>query len=525
MEAEYIIVGAGSAGCAVAFRLAEAGKSVIVVEFGGSDAGPLIRMPGALSFPMRTTRYDWGYRTELEPGLGGRRLAAPRGRVLGGSSSINGMVWVRGHPLDYAAWVEAGAEGWDWRDVEPYFRRIETWDGGASSNRGHDGPVHVRRARPVEPLVRAYLEAGRQAGLPATDDYNGARQDGICLLDATIRNGHRWSAADAYLRPALCLGARLVRGLAARVVLEGRRVTGVVLSDARVVRARREVIVSASAFNSPKLLMLSGIGPAEELRRHGIRVVADRAGVGENLQDHLEVYVQVGARSAVGLHRHWSLAGRVLAGGRWLLARSGPAASNQFEAGAFLRSAPDVAYPDVQLHFLPLAVRYDGTGALCGYQLHAGPMRSRSRGRVTLRSREPADPPRIAFGYMSHPDDWHEMRTAIRLARQILRQPALAPHMAREIAPGDGVESDAALDDFVRDTAESAFHPCGTCRMGRRDDPLAVTDPEGRVIGVDALRVADSSIIPRITNGNLNAPSMMVGEKIADHILGRQPPG
>ncbi len=528
MKADYVVVGAGSAGCALAFRLAEAGRSVIVVEHGGSDAGPLIRMPGALSYPMGMARYDWGYRTEPEPGLGGRVLAAPRGKVIGGSSSINGMAWVRGHPRDYDAWVEAGAAGWAWADVEPYFRRIEAWDAGGRGGdpllRGRDGPVRVGRGPGRDPLVTAFIEAGRQAGHPLTADHNGAVQEGFGPFDATIWRGRRWSAADAYLRPALALGARLVRGLALRVVFDGRRAVAVeVAAPGRVLRldARAEVILCAAPFNSPKLLMLSGIGPGAELARHGIEVLADRPGVGANLQDHLEVYVQIGGRGRVGLHRHWTPWGKALVGARWLLTRDGPGASNQFEAVAFLRSGPEAEWPDIQFHFLPLAVRYDGRGAANGFQIHAGTMRSGSRGRVWLRSADAAAPPRIRFDYMGVPRDWEEFRAAVRLARGVLAQPAFAPYAAAEIAPGPLVQTDDEIDAFVRDHAESAYHPCGTCRMGRPDDPLAVVDPEGRVLGAERLRVADSSVIPVITNGNLNAPSILVGEKMADHVLGR----
>ena len=529
MEADYVIVGAGSAGSALAFRLAEAGRSVIVVEHGGTDAGPFIKMPGALSYPMSMARYDWGYRTEPEPGLGGRSLACPRGKVIGGSSSINGMVWVRGHPGDFDAWAEMGATGWSAADVLPYFRRIERRPGGDPDWRGTDGPVHVRPGPGKSPLVRAFVEAGRQAGYGTLEDYNAARQEGIGPLEATIHRGQRWSAADAYLRPALRLGARLVRGLACRVRFEGRRAVGVEIvrrGRPELVRARSEVVLSASAINSPKLLMLSGIGPAEELRRLGLPVLADRPGVGRNLQDHLEVYLQMAARVPVSLFRHWSRWGKLCAGAEWLATRGGIGASNQFEAGGFIRSRAGVPYPDVQMHFLPLAVRYDGFGIVAGegYQIHVGPMRSKSRGAVTLSTPDPEAAPKIRFNYLSHPEDLPDFRAAIRFAREILGQPAFAPYAGLELSPGPQARDDAALDAFVRDHAESAFHPCGTCRMGRKEDPLAVVDPETRVIGVEGLRVADSAIFPQVTNGNLNAPSMMVGERAADLILGRALP-
>lgn len=531
MEADYVIVGAGSAGCAMAYRLAEAGNSVLVVEHGGTDAGPFIQMPGALSYPMNMRRYDWGYQTEPEPHLGGRRLACPRGKVIGGSSSINGMVYVRGHARDYDHWRDQGADGWGFADVLPYFKRLECWDdgghGGDPAWRGQDGPLHVSRGRMRNPLVRAFIEAGVEAGYPATDDYNGHQQEGFGPFEMTVHKGQRWSAANAYLRPALKRETcDLIRGFVRRVVIEDGRATGVEIArggGTEIVRARAEVIVAASSINSPKLLMLSGIGPAAHLAEHGIPVVADRPGVGANLQDHLELYIQMAASQPVSLYKYWNLPGKAWVGLRWLLGRGGPGASNQFESCGFIRSAAGVDYPDIQFHFLPIAVRYDGKAAAegHGFQAHVGPMRSASRGSVTLRSNDPAEDPVIRFNYMSEDSDWVDFRRCIRLTREILGQPAFVPFTRHEIQPGADVQSDEDLDAFIREHAESAYHPCGTCKMGRADDPDAVVDPQGRVIGVEALRVADSSIFPRITNGNLNAPSIMAGEKIADHVLGR----
>ncbi len=533
MQAEYVIVGSGSAGAAIAWRLAEAGRSVIVIEYGGSDAGPLIQMPAALSYPMNMRRYDWGFVSEPEPHLGGRRMVVPRGKVIGGSSSINGMVYVRGHARDFDHWAAQGAAGWAFADVAPYFRRMENWhDGGHGGDpawRGTDGPLHVTRGPRKNPLYHAFVEAGRQAGYPLTDDYNGARQEGFGPMEQTVWRGRRWSAANAYLRPALRLpNCTLLRGLAQKVVLcEGRAIGVEVARRGRVqvVRASREVILAASAINSPKLLMLSGIGPAAHLAAHGIAPVADRPGVGQNLQDHLEMYIQFAAQQPITLYRHWNLLSKALIGAQWLLTRRGLGASNQFESAAFIRSRAGVEYPDIQYHFLPMAVRYDGRAVAegHGFQAHVGPMRSPSRGYVALRSADPAAPPEIRFNYMSTEQDWRDFRAAIRLTREIFAQPAFAPHVRHEILPGAALQSDDELDGAIRDHAESAFHPCGTCRMGAADDPLAVVDPDCRVIGVEGLRVADSSIFPRITNGNLNAPSIMVGEKAADHILGRPP--
>ncbi|WP_223422999.1 choline dehydrogenase [Tateyamaria pelophila] len=530
MEADYVIVGAGSAGCAVAYRLAEAGQSVLLIEHGGTDAGPFIQMPAALSYPMNMKTYDWGYRTEPEPHLSGRRLACPRGKVIGGSSSINGMVYVRGHAMDYDHWAEAGADGWSFADVLPYFKRMETWDaaghGGDPAWRGTDGPLHVKRGPRRNPLFSAFVEAGRQAGYQVTDDYNGEKQEGFGPMEQTVHNGTRWSAANAYLRPALKRdNCDLMRGLVERVIIEDGRAVGVALAGDKVVRARREVILAASSINSPKILMLSGIGPAAHLAEHGINVVADRPGVGANLQDHLEMYIQMASKQPITLYKHWNLLSKGLIGAQWLFTRTGLGASNQFESAAFIRSKAGVPYPDIQYHFLPIAVRYDGQASAegHGFQAHTGPMRSPSRGDVTLRSADPKDDPVIRFNYMSTEQDWQDFRTCIRLTREIFAQKAFAPFVKHEIQPGAAVQTDDELDDAIREHAESAYHPCGTCRMGRADDPNAVVDPEGRVIGVEALRVVDSSVFPRITNGNLNGPSIMTGEKMSDHILGRAP--
>ena len=528
MQADYVVIGAGSAGSAIAYRLAEAGKSVIVVEHGGSDWGPFINMPAALSYPMGMSRYDWGYVTEPEPHMGGRVMACPRGKVLGGSSSINGMIYVRGHAHDYDTWAEMGADGWSYADVLPYFKRAETWhgDAGDAAYRGHDGPLHITRGPRKNPLFDAFIQAGANAGYGATDDYNGARQEGFGAFEMTVWQGERWSAAKAYLRPGLKTGkCSVARGLVDRIEIADGRATGVRLVGGQVIGARAEVILSAGAINSPKILMQSGIGPAQHLADHGIPVIADRAGVGQNLQDHLELYIQFAATKPVSLAPYWSLWGKALVGAQWLFFRKGLGASNNFEACGFIRSRAGISYPDIQYHFLPIAVRYDGKTAAQGhgFQAHVGPMRSKSRGAVSLRSADPREAPRILFNYMSHPEDWDEFRTAIRLTREIFATEPMAGFVDHEIQPGAEAQSDEALDAVIRDHAESAYHPCGTCRMGRADDPLAVVDPEARVIGVDGLRLADSSVFPQITNGNLNAPSIMVGEKAADHILGRAP--
>ena len=534
MEADFVIVGSGSSGSALASRLSEDGKnSVLVLEYGGTDASPLIQMPGALSFPMNMPRYDWGYFSEPEPHLGGRKLACPRGKVIGGSSSINGMVYVRGHAGDYDNWSDTGAEGWSYADVLPYFLRMENWhdsgQGGDPEWRGKNGPLHITRGKRDIPLHKAFVDAGIQAGFELTKDYNGEQQEGFSPMEQTVWKGQRWSAANAYLKPALKRSnLDLHNCLARRIIMDGKRAVGVEVqrgSDVYIVHARREVIIAASAINSPKLLMLSGIGPAAHIKETGINVIADRPGVGQNLQDHLELYIQQACTQPITLFKYWNLFGKMRVGIEWLLNKSGPGASNAFETCAFLRSKPGVSYPDIQYHFLPIAVRYDGQAAAegHGFQAHVGPMRSASRGSIRLNSSNPEDKPKIVFNYMSQPQDWEDFRHCIRLTRSIFGQPAFDPFRGKEIQPGIDVQSDEELDTFISEHVESAYHPCGTCKIGRQDDPMAVVDPECRVIGVDSLRVVDSSIFPRIPNGNLNGPSIMVGEKGADHILGRPP--
>ncbi|EEH14939.1 choline dehydrogenase [Brucella ceti str. Cudo] len=530
MEADFVIIGSGSAGSAMAYRLSEDGRySVIVIEYGVPDVGPLIQMPAALSFPMNMETYDWGFSSEPEPHIGGRSLVTPRGKVLGGSSSINGMVYVRGHACDFDHWSQSGARGWAYADVLPYFKRMENSQGGQEGWRGTNGPLYVQRGKRDNPLFHAFVEAGHQAGFEVTDDYNGEKQEGFGPMEQTIHNGRRWSAANAYLKPALKRpNVKLVKGFARKIVLEGKRAVGVEIEAGRTfstIRARREVIIAASSINSPKLLMLSGIGPAAHLKEHGIDLVADRPGVGQNLQDHLEVYIQQECTQPITLYSKLNLFSKARIGVEWLLFKTGDGATNHFESAAFVRSKAGVEYPDIQYHFLPVAIRYDGKAAAQshGFQAHVGPMRSKSRGSVTLRSANPREKPVIKFNYMSHEDDWADFRHCVRLTREIFGQAAFDPYRGAEIQPGAHVQTDDEIDNFIREHVESAFHPCGTCKMGAVDDPMAVVDPECRVIGVEGLRVADSSIFPRITNGNLNGPSIMVGEKASDHILGRTP--
>jgi choline dehydrogenase len=526
---DYVIVGAGSAGCVLANRLTADGKhKVLVLEYGGSDRSIFIQMPAALSIPMNRKRYNWFYESEPEPHLAGRRMHTPRGKVIGGSSSINGMVYVRGNAHDFESWERQGARGWGYRHVLPYFRRAETREEGGDEYRGADGPLYTSYGKLKNPLYRAWIEAAKQAGYPETEDINGFQQEGFGRMDMTVRRGQRWSAANAYLKPIRNRTNLEIRSqcLVTSLILEGRTVVGVRYqrgSALQEVRASREVILAGGPINSPQLLKLSGIGPAAELANHGIAVVADRPGVGENLQDHLEFYFQMAVTQPITLFSAQSLLPKAAIGLRWLLRRDGLGATNHFESCGFIRTRAGIDYPDIQYHFLPLAVSYDGNSLATehGMQAHVGPMRSKSRGWVRLRSADPADKPRIFFNYLSHPDDREEMRACVRLTREIFAQPAFAPYRGREIQPGADVTSDEAIDAFIAAKVESAYHPSCTCKMGDPADPMAVVDPETRVIGVERLRVVDSSIMPTVTNGNLNAPTIMIGEKGADHILGR----
>lgn len=526
---DYVIVGAGSAGCVLANRLTEDGRyRVLLLEHGGSDRSIFVQMPTALSIPMNTSRYNWRYHTEPEPGLGGRSLHTPRGKVLGGSSSINGLVYIRGNPHDFDRWQEEGASGWSYAQVLPYFRRAETRLDGGDAYRGDSGPLQTRYGLLTNPLHDAWLKAGQQAGYPYTADVNGRQQEGVGRFDMTVGGGRRSSTANAYLRPALQRRNLCVRthALVTRVLFEGRRASGVEYERggaSHVVRAAREVIVSGGPINSPQLLKLSGVGPADELRSHGIPLVHELAGVGENLHDHLEFYLQMACREPVSLYSALSLWSRAGIGIRWILRKDGLGATNHFETGGFIRSRAGVRYPDIQIHFLPLAMNYDGSSPAKehGFQAHVGPMRTKSRGWVRLRSREPRAAPSILFNYLSHPDDWTEMRACVRLAREIFAQPAFDRYRGREMQPGADVTTDAAIDAFVRDKTESAYHPCGSCKMGTASDPAAVVDSQLRVLGVEGLRVVDSSIMPSVTTGNLNAPTIMLAEKAADHILDR----
>ncbi len=525
---DFIIVGAGSAGCVLANRLsADPSHQVLVLESGGSDRSPLIQMPTALSIPMNTERFSWQFHTEPEAGLDQRVLHCPRGKVLGGSSSINGMVYVRGHPMDFEEWEEAGATGWGYRHCLPYFRRADDWKYGRDAYREQGGPLAVCNGNEMQnPLYRAFIEAGVQAGYPPTDDYNGHCQEGFGAMHMTVKGGTRWSTANAYLKPVRSRpNLRVVlEARTRRVIMEGRVAKGVEYeAGSRVIRAksRREVILCAGSIGSPHLLQVSGIGPGKVLQAAGIEVLHDLPGVGENLQDHLEYYFQFRCRQPITLNSRLGWMSKFLIGLRWQLFRSGLGATNHFESCGFIRSRPGLKAPDIQYHFLPAAMRYDGKVAFDGhgFQLHVGHNKPMSRGCVRAKSANPFDKPSIQFNYLQHADDIQGFRRSLALSREIIAQEAMDPFRGEEIKPGVEVQSDNEIDAWIRHNVESAYHPSCSCRMGT--DAMAVVDPETRVRGVDRLRVVDSSIFPAITNGNLNAPTIMTAERGADLILGQ----
>ena len=525
---DYIIVGAGSAGCVLANRLSENPKhKVLLLETGGSDKSIFIKMPTALSIPMNTDKYAWQFNTEKEPYLNNREMHCPRGKVLGGSSSINGMVYVRGHAKDFDEWEAHGAEGWNYQACLPYFQKAETWYKGNDAYRGGNGELGVNNGNEMKnPLYTAFIKAGEQAGYDITSDYNGKQQEGFGPMHMTVKDGVRSSASREYLDPVKSRkNLTIVTGaLVTKVVLEDKTAKGVeyvVNGKAETAATSNEVILSAGSIGSPHILQLSGIGDKDILEKAGVDVKHHLPGVGQNLQDHLEFYFQYKCKQPITLNRKLGLISKGLIGARWLLNRSGLGATNHFESCAFIRSKADVEWPDIQYHFLPAAIRYDGKSAFDGdgFQVHVGHNKPKSRGSVTLQSANPTVPPKILFNYLQHPDDIEGFRACVRLTREIIAQSAFDDFRDGEIQPGEHIQTDEEIDAFVREAVESAYHPSCSCKMG--EDEMAVVDSQTNVHGIEGLRVVDSSIFPTIPNGNLNAPTIMVAEKAADIILGK----
>lgn len=526
---DYIIVGAGSAGCVLANRLTEdPNVNVLVIEFGGSDKSVIIQMPSAFSIPMNTKKFNWHYETEPEPYLDGRRLHCPRGKVLGGSSSINGLVYIRGHAYDFDEWESLGAKNWGYRNCLPYFRKAESFKFGGDDYRGSEGPLSTNNGNNMQnPLYGAWVEAGTQAGYIKTEDTNGYMQEGFGAMHMTVKNGVRWSTANAYLRPAMERPnlSVITHAMSRKLVLEGKRVVGVEYEQngvVHIVHCAREVIVSSGPIGSPHLLQRSGIGPANVLRNAGIEVKHDLPGVGENLQDHAEIYIQFECKEPVSLNSKMGLFSKALIGLRWLLFKDGLGASNHFEAGGFIRSAKGLRWPDIQFHFLPAAMRYDGDKPFKGhgFMVLTGPNKPKSRGYVRVRSADPYQHPEIRFNYLEREEDREGFRRCVRLTREVIGQQAMDNFRGVELAPGPNVKTDAEIDAFVRANMESTMHPCGSCKMG--EDSLAVVDSELRVHGLQGVRVVDSSVFPTEPNGNLNAPTIMLAERAADLIRGRE---
>lgn len=530
MQYDYIIVGAGSAGCVLANRLsADAKNKVLLLETGGSDKSIFIKMPTALSIPMNTDKYAWQFHTEPEPYLDNRKMHCPRGKVLGGSSSINGMVYVRGHAKDFDEWQAHGAQGWDYQACLPYFKKAESWYQGENTYRGGAGELGVNNGNEMKnPLYSTFIEAGAQAGYPVTNDYNGEQQEGFGPMHMTVKDGVRSSTSREYLDPIKHRNnLTVVTGaLVSKVCLLDKKATGVeyrVNDKVFQADASKEVILSAGPIGSPHILQLSGIGEREALENAGIEVKHELPGVGQNLQDHLEFYFQYKCKKPITLNGKLGLISKGLIGTEWVLNKSGLGVTNHFESCAFIRSKAGIEWPDIQYHFLPAAIRYDGKSAFDGhgFQVHVGHNKPKSRGSVTIQSNDPLVPPKIQFNYLQHQDDIEGFRACVRLTREIISQPAFDEYRDGEIQPGEHIQTDEQIDEFVRQAVESAYHPSCSCKMG--EDEMTVVNSQTQVHGIQGLRVVDSSIFPTIPNGNLNAPTVMVAEKAADMILGNAP--